>query len=345
MSGAAYGRYAFVHGRLGAMKAELLGRRQWERLLACRSFDEQRHALEVTGYAPWLAATAEATVTAVRNALHDAARRIERSVPARGADFIRAWGRRDLLRNVKTILQGKALGRPAEEIRGDLLQLESPEVVPTAALLRCGTVDATLDLLEKTALRGWIRAARRLHQRDPSLFGLEVALDRLYYPELWQPLARLGRADRAAVKELVALEIDQVNLLWLLRYRLNYRLSAAETYYLLAPVTGTVGPDQLKEMVRQESLDAVVAHAPPGPLRALLARCGSVWQVEVALWRHRARQARQALHKAAFTLGEPLAFLMLKEVEVRDLIAVLEGARLGAARADVLEQLAGTASD
>lgn len=345
MIGPAYGRYAFVHGRLGAMKAELLTARQWDRLLGGRTYEEQHQALRATSYAPWLAATAEATLTTVRNALHRAARKIQRSVPARAAGFVRAWGRRDLLRNVKTILQGKALRRPEEQIQADLLRLEPPEEVPAGALLRCASLDDALDLLESTPLRGWIRAARRLHQRDPNLFGLDVALDRLYYPELFGPLGRLDRSDRAAVTQLVALEIDQVNLLWLLRYRLNYRLSPAETYYLLVPVTGTIGAEQLKDMVRQNSLEAIVARVPAGPMHGLLASCGSVWQVEVALWRHRARQARLALKKAAFTLGECLALLMLKEIEIRDLVAVLEGVRLGAARADVLEQLAGAASD
>jgi V/A-type H+-transporting ATPase subunit C len=340
----AHGAYAFLHARLGAMKAELLPRRLWERLLGAGSFAEQRQALAGTAYAPWLGDAPEAAQTACRNALHQAARKIERSAPPAAADFIRAWTRRDLLRNLKTILQGKALGRPSGEIERDLLRLERPEA-PSAALLRCANLEAALDLLECTPLRRWIRAARQLQRRDPSLFGLDAALDRLYYPELRRPMERLAPSDREGVRGLVELEIDQANLLWLFRYRFNYGLSPAEAYYLLTPVTGRVTARTLEDVARQGSLEASVSRLPAGPLRSLLAGCGSIWQAEAALWRLRARQARRALREAAFTLGEALALLVLKVIEVRDLIAVLEGVRLGASRGEILEQLAGAAGD
>jgi len=340
MIGRAYGMYAFLHARLGALKGEQLRCRQWQQLLGAGTFAEQQRLLESTRYAAWLQAAPEATLTSIPNVLHRTARKMERSVLPQAGRFLRMWGRRDLLRNLKTILKGKALGRPEEEIRSDLLELETMELLPTEALLRCANVEAALDLVETTDLRHWIRAARRIYQREPTLFGLDAALDRVYYPELWQQVKRLDPADRAAVEDLVALEIDQVNLLWLLRYRLNYRLSPAETYYLLVPVTGRVTAAQLKELVRQESLAAMAASLTVEPWRALLAPCASIWQVEVALWRYRARHARRMLTQAVFTLGEALALLILIEIEIRDLVAVLEGIRLGASRRDIDEQLA-----
>ncbi|MBI3462205.1 MAG: V-type ATPase subunit [Planctomycetes bacterium] len=341
MAWLAYGTYAFVHARLGALKAELLAERQWEQLLAARAFLEQQRVLEATSYAPWVAATLEPTLQSIKNALHRPARKIERSVPRLPARFIRMWSQRDLLRNIKTLLKGKALGRSEATIRGELLELDPAYALPWEPLLRCPNVEAALDLLEATDLRHWIRAARRIYQRDPTLFGLDAALDRLYYPELWRQLQRLDRPDRLAVEELVSSEIDQANLLWLLRYRLNYRLSAPETYYLLIPVTGWITSEQLKVLVRRESLPAIIAGIGVEAIRALLEHCQSLWEVEVELWRWRARQARQMFRRGAFTLGEALAFLVLKDVEVRDLSAVLEGTRLGAAPRDIAEQLVG----
>ena len=337
--GVAYGTYAFLHARLGAMKAELLTSRQWDQLLCADTYTEQQHQLESTSYEPWFQVTCEVALRNIRNSVYRTARKIERSVPSQPARFVHLWARRDLLRNLKTILKGKALARSEEEIRSELIELDPMYPLPTDSLLRCANLEATLDLLETTPLKHWIRAARRIYEQDPTLFGLDAALDRLYYPELLQQMGELGSVDRAAVKQMVSLEIDQVNLLWLLRYRLNYRLSPAETYYLLVPVTGHITADHLKRLVREESLEAIIACVEPAWLRSL--QCESIWHVEVAMWRHRARVARQMLSKAAFTLGEALAILVLKVIEVRDLVALLEGSRLGVGREEIEKQLIG----
>jgi|TARA_B100001964_G_scaffold147856_1_gene162911 V/A-type H+-transporting ATPase subunit C len=277
----------------------------------------------------------------VKQTFRGVARKIEHSAPAHGAQFFRAWARRDLLRHLRMILRGKAMGRPEEQIRSVLGGHALADDVPIDALLRCPSLDAALDLLEATPLRHWIRAARQLYERDPTLFGLDAALDRLYYAEVWQKMEQLDVGDRTSVKKLMQLEIDQINLLWLLRYRLNYRLSPAETYYLLLPVTGHISSTQLQELVREDSLTAITARLSPRPFRELLTPCESIWEIEVEMWRYRARQARRLLVQAVFTLGEALAFLLLKVVEVRDLVALLEGTALSVEKRGVRQQLVG----
>jgi V/A-type H+-transporting ATPase subunit C len=340
MIGGSYGQYAFLHARLGALKAELLTEHHWEQLRQSHTAAEQRHVLASTCYDSTLDLTAEVIPDRLRASLQRAARTIERSVPPSAARLIRLWGSRDVLRNVKTILRGKALGRSPEAIAKDMLELEDASRFPFDRLLESAGVEPALDLLEATELRHWIRAARCLYQRDPTLFGLDAALDRVYYAALWHQLEDLGSADRAAATPLIAREIDQVNLLWLLRYRLNYRLSPAETYYLLVPVTGRLDAGHLKRLAQQDTFEAMAGQMNVEPFRTLVARSQSIGQLEVELWRYRVRRSRRLLRRAAFTLGEALALLELKEMEVRDLIALMEGVQLGMPPQQVWDQLA-----
>ena len=335
------GTYAFLEGRLGALKAEFLSADDWKKLLDCSSWDEQFRLLESTAYAPWLIGNPEDTVANLRHAVYRVARKVERSVPSEAARFIHVWRRRDLLRNLRTILRGKALGRSEEEIRGGLLDLDPTYQFPTETLINCTNLDEAFDLLGETGLSRWVRAARQVYQRDPTLFGLDSALDRLYYPEVRRESLRLGPSDRSAVNELLSLEIDQVNLLWLLRYRLNYGLSPAETYYLLVPASGHITAEQLKALVREDSLRSILNSIQVEAFRKLLVAVESIWEVEVAMWRHRARVAGRMLSRAAFTIGSGLALLLLKVVETRDLIALLGGTSLGASRFEIEQQLVG----
>ncbi len=340
-----YGKYAFLHARLGALKAGLLTERQWQQLLDCGSAAEQRRVLEsTTGYADAVRSTHEGMLRALKQTSRTVAGKVVRSTPSDGARFFRAWARRDVLRNLRAILRGKAIGRSADDIRAVLIDADADDRLPTERLLRCGSLDAAFELLEATPLRHWVQSARRLYERDPTLFGLDAALDRLYYAEVWHALDRLDAADREPVATLLRLEVDQVNLLWLLRYRLNYRLSPAETYYLLLPVTGHVSDTELQRLVREDSQAAVTARLAYRPLRDVLAPCASIWEVEVALWRYRARQARRLLSQATFTLGEALALLLLKVVDVRDLVALVEGTALGIDTVRIRQQLTGAGS-
>lgn len=337
--GVRFGKYAFLRARLGALKAELLTPEQWGRLLACPSWEQQRHVLESTSYASSVDRTPEDTLRNVRKGVYATARKIERSVPPEAARLIHQWGRRDLLRNVRTILRGKALGRSEDEIRSALLELAPTHRIATDRLLGAANLDEAFDLLEETAVRRWIRAARRVYEKDPTLFGLDAALDRLYYSEVARHASRLDSADRATVEEILSWELDQVNLLWLLRYRLNYRLSPPETYYLLLPVTGRLTSEQLKVLVREDSLDRILGGIRVAALRELLRDVESIWQVEVAIWRYRARRARGMVTRAGFTAGGAMALLLLKVVESRNLVALMEGRRVGLGLSDIREQL------
>jgi V/A-type H+-transporting ATPase subunit C len=339
MTAVGYGHYAFLHARLGAFKGELLTRRDWEQLVDAGDFSAQRHVLENTGYASFVGPTIGTTVGGCYQRYHQMVRKIEKSVPASAARFIRFWALRDLLRNVKTILKGKSLQRPEAAIAADLVNLGPQPGLPTELLLGSSGVEEALDLLETTELRPWIRETHRIYQRDRTMFGLDAALDRLYYRDLWRQLTELAPADRVPVEQQVVDEIDQVNLLWLMRYRLNYGLSPAETYYLLIPVTGRIDSERLKTLVRQDSLAAMIGQLAIEPLHRLLAPCQSLSRVEVVLWRYRARRARRLLRQAVFSLGEAVAFLQLLEMEVRDLVAVLHSTLVAADRRTVRQQL------
>lgn len=338
---AAIGSYAFVHARLGASKAQFLSPHDWEELLQCRTYEEQRRVLSETGYADVVGTRLDETIEGIRGSFQATAAKIERSVPSQAAVFLRAWRRRDLLRNLRTILRGKAMGRPEDEIRADLVELVRERDFPAEALLRCSSVEAALDLLENTRLRHWIHAARRLYERDRTLFGLDSALDRLFYAEVREQLERLSTADQSSVRELILLEIDQVNLLWTMRYRLNYQLSPAETYYLLVPVTGHIHRENLKQLVQQDSLAGIVREISYAPLRRVLEKCEAIWQAEVQLWQLRVRVARKMLRRSMFALGEVVALLLLKIVEVRDLLALLHAAELNIRRHHLEKQLIG----
>jgi len=64
--------------------------------------------------------------------------------------------------------------------------------------------------------------------------------------------------------------MDRFNLLWLLRYRFAYNLSAAETYYLLVPTAYQLNRTSLQQLVEFNSLPEVLEHLPESLSNLLL---------------------------------------------------------------------------
>ena len=106
--------------------------------------------------------------------------------------------------------------------------------------------------------------------------------------------------------------IDQMNLVWLLRYRHVYGMEPAHAYYLLVPAGQHLGSKVLLSLVQLGSVEEVVQQL-PAPLGRLMAGVTSVPEVEAVMRRETARVARRVLDYTTFNLARPCAYLLLRE--------------------------------
>lgn len=249
--------------------------------------------------------------------------------PLTGAarDFFGFWARRFELANLKTLIRGKLRHLPAQEIERQFHETPGFTRLPMDRLLRTEDVTELLRQIEAGPYGAIARQARHaLEERHDSVV-LEAVIDQRYYLGLARRANRLPDPDRKALNRLLGAQLDRLNLGWLLRYRLAYGLSPTEAYYYLIGHGRLLRRDDLLELVEMNDLASVLA-ALPEPLAQRLADAPDTFTVEARMQAWVREQASELLRSNGPTAARALAYLVLRDSQLRRLRAVLQGKRL-----------------
>ena len=155
-------------------------------------------------------------------------------------------------------------------------------------------------------------------------FSLDATIDQRYYTGLLKHARNCDRDDQPTLLRLIGSLIDRQNLPWLLRYRFNYKLSPSETYYLMAPSGRQLQADLLKQLVNMQEITQIL-HALPAPLNEQLADTTSIMDVELAMGERLTHQARRCLLFSPSAVTRSLAYMMLRELDLKRVFAIIQG--------------------
>lgn len=234
------------------------------------------------------------------------------------------WARKFELYNLKALIRGKIQGLSYEQLLDNLQDLPALISLPHEQLLRTENIPELLRLLEKTPYGDIAQQARRVYEEENEPFSLDATIDQRYYTALLKRSRMVTETDRAPLTRLIGSLIDQQNLPWLLRYRFNYQLSPTKTYYLLAPSGRHLQSDRLKRMVNMESAEQVLETLPKH-LKVRLADTSNPIAVEQEMAAETAYQARKLLQHSDSAVTRSLAYLMLREIDLRRVYAIVQG--------------------
>jgi V/A-type H+-transporting ATPase subunit C len=237
--------------------------------------------------------------------------------------LLRYWATRFELANLKTLLRGKMTGRSYDTLRAELVHLGGFCRVSLESLLLSSDTAELLRQLEQSPYAEFAREMRRgLNQRQ-ELFTIDAAVDRHYFGGLAARARNVGRDAHVLVGSM----IDRVNLVWLLRYRFSYELPPAQAYYLLIPTGYRLSHETLIELTRLDSLERVLEALPP-PFHQMLQGARSASEVTRRLEYHTWETALRILRGRRFNPTRALAYMILRERDLRRVRAVLRGQRL-----------------
>lgn len=251
--------------------------------------------------------------------------------PLAGAarEFFTYWFRKWEITNLKTIVRGKVSNLSAEAIAPQLIELGQLATLPTEQLLHTEDISELLRQLDNTPYSTIARQSRRVFEQEHHLHALDAAIDRHYLLGFEDRLKELDSTQRQHLYPVMSALMDRFNLLWLLRYRFAYQLSPAETYYLLIPVShATISRTDLSQLVELNSLEEVL-HALPEKIKIVIGEANTTFTVEHKLNQHLQQTAEKTLRWRSFTLAKALAYMLLRELQMRQILAIIKGKRLG----------------
>jgi V/A-type H+-transporting ATPase subunit C len=252
--------------------------------------------------------------------------------------FLSFWTARFEMSNVKTLLRSKMTGDRPAAVLARLTPMGTFGRLDNQALAHAEDVGELFRRLEAGPYAGIVRQARRAFEQSGDPFSLDAALDRGYYEGLVQHAEPLEDTVGEPFRGLMARLVDRINLVWLLRYRFNYKLPPAQVYYLLVGSHYALPSLRLRELAALDSLEAVLAALPP-VWQARLSGVTDISGVFARMERVAAEQALRVLRSRAPGIARAFAYLILRERDLRAIRAVLRGRHLGLVDDDIRRAL------
>ena len=246
--------------------------------------------------------------------------------PARA--FLSHWQHRFEIVNLKRCIRHHLAGLPPADLKKNLIDVGAISELPIDDLLRAEDAEEVLRRLEGTMYANMARHARRVYQERHTLFDLEAVLDRQYYRGLFGRYGTLDDSDRQPLRGLLGTMADQINLVWLLRYRFAFGLDPAHAFLLLIPSGQYLKPPTLLQLVQRESFTDAL-QALPSPIAERVGNANSIVAVDKAMDRHTQRVAFRVLRRTSFNLARAFAYLVLRERQILKVHVALKGRALG----------------
>ncbi|TAK32739.1 MAG: hypothetical protein EPO21_14725 [Chloroflexota bacterium] len=325
----------FVYSRSQALTRALLGNllddAQIKGLANADDLVGTVRILRGTTYGPWLEGPEFETLPGAERALDtstvDAYERIRDSLTGPSRALIVGLARRVELLNLLAVLRALVRGRNTDEVANLWVDLGDMATLPREALLRATDVFEVARLVERTPYGPALHHALDRYRQERSLFPLEMSLQLDYYGRLWDLAERLMAQDRSSALRLLGLWYDLVNIEWVIRFRLLYQLSPEELFNYTLPHGRLIDSQTLRHMATASSLAEIVEVLPAlyqHLLTSVTRGTDELWRVGVALGRGLRRAARSELLGYPFRISLQVAYVWLKEIEVRDLKTILE---------------------
>jgi V/A-type H+-transporting ATPase subunit C len=332
--------YAAISTKVRAMYSNLLSPQEMARLSDSPDFPSLISSLKSTHYGPYLSAlkdnefTPRRAILQIKNRLADSFSSVIQMSPEQTRPLVKQLYRYFELGNLKAVLRSIVTVSawnpdiaPWDRVREVLFPFGSFSTLPAQAMVESGSVPTAVDLLKGTPYEYAMSFAMKRFSAEQNLFPLEVALDLDYWRRLWAEAKKLSGQDREQATKIIGSLLDMNNLMWAIRYKVYYKLSEEELINYTLPFGFRVRDDDVRAIAVGADISAIVSRIFPSiaDVNMLLENPqAGLPKLEVQLKRQVMKQCMSAFIGNPFHIGIPLAFLVLSDLEIQDLVVLIE---------------------
>lgn len=236
--------------------------------------------------------------------------------------------------NLKVLLRSSITKVNPEEAAEHLVHVPGMRPVEVHALAIAGSVTDFLHALREGPIKKSLKNAVGEYGEDARPFFFEAAIDRGYLVELVSRFNVLSEKDRADVGSLIYNEADMFHLILMLRGRFNYGLSSDQLLPMHVP-GASISEATFAEMLRDADPLTAVNRVVMRVLDPLPFDGGKgdkappVTLLERLAWARYLRVANVTFRKSHMGFGAVVAYIVLRRIEIANLITVSEGIRAG----------------
>ena len=325
--------YGVVNVRVRASKAQLLSSATYMKLLACHDIRAITLQLQETHYSKYLVGVDPQTITSrkliwkIRQRIPEKFQTIRDNLPKNSQSFMDLIFRWYELHNLKTVLRGINYSSNWNTIKYLLVPLGEYKSLPFELMVASGSIDNAVLMIKDSKYYTTLMTARHRFLQEETLFPVEVLLDLEYWQTVWDEIKNLPEADQKVVRPIITKIIERNDLIWAARYRYFYHLSESEIINYTLGIGTKVNDKIIRQVARGKNLADVIGEIYPNLADKVSSSGGegqqlSLWEVE--LTREIARVCYSAFSAQPFSLAPSLAYVLILEYEIQDLVLLIE---------------------
>jgi V/A-type H+-transporting ATPase subunit C len=203
--------------------------------------------------------------------------------------------------------------------------------IPIDLIINAENLEEVAKALEATPYAHIIDKYGQTIIRDGSLFRVEIAFDHYYYNSLISAAEKMDSRDRKEALRIIGVEIDLVNVNWIIRFRRFYNLTLEEVIALILPGGYHLRSERLQEAYSTQDATKIVKDILksdyPG-LETLLSSQATdsisrLLLIERVLEQILIHETRRILMGYPFTIGIVLSYFIFKKNEIKKVRAIL----------------------
>jgi V/A-type H+-transporting ATPase subunit C len=344
--------YIYSGAKVSAWEAKLLHESRMLEFADAPKVSSILAGLDETGYRAYLAnipRDEDVDVVTVEQALNghmrDSYRELLEVVPEKDKSIVVKLLKKIDLYNLKTVVAAIHNKVPKEKRLEEMLPSSTMSQERLEMLASAGNFDTLQEFLKDTEYFDAFSASLEKY-KEGGLSIVLFTLDKAYYSSLWadvQDKGRLGfrkklrnikeilakRAQRPILKKIIGYEIDAANIKLILRLKHEGATPEEITYSLILP-SYELSEKTLIWMAEAKSVQEAVSgisHTTYGPILAKalpeFETTGSLFTLEKALDEGQLKMCKWMLITKFFSLAPVLMYIHLKEIEVKNLRAII----------------------
>lgn len=333
--------YAAASTSIRAGLARLLPQAIWTRLLATGTVDDVMNILKQTSY--------QSVLPGTMLSLEEAEKRLQTYVAGNFLlpfDFLTGkaqqlvywmWTRFEV-NNLISLLRAKHRQIPPQQILSTLIDLGNASTLNWQSLANAGDISSIVNILSVSFQGRYyahaLEQALHQYQQQGNTFFLEVSLHRMYYRRLLNLIRSLNGRDERDARMFIGNIVDSRTLLWAYRYKIYFQLTPEDILSYTLPYGLRVDAGVIQRVATGTQLLDIVdslwgAHVPGSEHLRNLSLRKALILLELLFRRYEFMLASHEVAGYPFHLGFILAYAILVQIEVDDLITVLEGKSAG----------------
>ena len=343
-------QYAAVLAKIGAEKSKLLGEAKIRSLLESKDLATFAAQLRDTTYQTQIAKvllplTGRKLERAFTENLIETYVKMIKNSPAKAAGFLSVYVLRFEVENLKTLIKS-INGELSIEERLSRIYFSAEDFLKNRVILEEAAKSSNLKQMQ-TSIKSSLYASTlsrgmQGYEENGSTSGFDISLDKVFYDSLQDRYEKLPRTEKPHVNFYVAMENDGFTLLSILRGKiLNYDANWLRA--AMPPKNFKLTPETVEAMLTAPDFDTAMRVVSETFYGKFFAKApspeGTLGVAEKAFKKGIFTHAKASTVGEIFNVGAPLAFMMVKEAEVHDLIAATAGIEGGVSPNTILSQM------